>query len=74
LKDNKKEKNNLYVKLDVMKLNDFKNYKHTGRKCPSCNQGVVLFDTHHGETFCTKCGLVLHSPAWKSVVELMRKS
>ncbi|MBQ6344994.1 MAG: TFIIB-type zinc ribbon-containing protein [Methanobrevibacter sp.] len=56
-----------------MKLNDFKNYKHTGGTCPSCNtQSVVLYDEFHGETFCPKCGLVLSSPARKSVVELIK--
>lgn len=58
-----------------MKLNDFyKNLKHTKRKCPFCkNSESVLFDEFHGETFCAKCGLVLHNSTRKSVVEIYQK-
>ena len=57
-----------------MKLND-KNLKHTGGDCPSCNsQGQVLYDEFHGETFCAKCGLVLHTPTRKSMVELIEEA
>lgn len=54
-----------------MKLNDFyKNMKHTGGTCPSCkNSESVLYDTFHGETFCAKCGLVMHNTTRNSIVE-----
>ena len=43
-----------------MKLNDFKNMKHTDGYCPICkNQSEILYDEFHGETFCCKCGYVL---------------
>lgn len=57
-----------------MKLNDY-NLKHTGGNCPSCKtQSSVLYDELHGETFCGKCGLVLHSPTRKSIVELIEEA
>ena len=54
-----------------MKLNDFyKNMKHTGGTCPYCkNSESVLYDEFHGETFCAKCGFILHYSARNSDVE-----
>ena len=58
-----------------MKLNDFKNMKHTQGDCPCCySQRSVLFDEFHGETFCAKCGLVLHSTTRNSVVEFIEEA
>ena len=58
-----------------MKLNDFKNMKHTDGYCPICkNQSEILYDEFHGETFCCKCGYVLSNPARYSVVEIIEKA
>ena len=73
--DNKK-KNIFFFKIfwDVMKLNET-NFKHTGGNCPFCKSEQILFDEFHGETYCTECGLIIHTVyARKSIVELIRES
>jgi transcription initiation factor TFIIIB Brf1 subunit/transcription initiation factor TFIIB len=58
----------------VMKLNET-HYKHAGGTCPYCkNSEQLLFDEFHGETYCTQCGLVLHSSARNSIVEIIREA
>jgi len=57
-----------------MKLNETL-FKHADGTCPSCNNSEsVLFDEFHGETYCSQCGLVLHSTARNSIVEIMREA
>ena len=55
-----------------MKLNNECKMKHADSFCPICKSSdYSLFDEHRGETFCAKCGLVLHeSNNRKSIVEL----
>lgn len=57
-----------------MKLNE-KNLKHTDGFCPICkNSEYTLFDGFHGETYCSKCGYVLHSSTRNSIVEHEREA
>ncbi|MBQ9658514.1 MAG: TFIIB-type zinc ribbon-containing protein [Clostridia bacterium] len=61
---------------DVMKLNEYLRMKHADRYCPICKTSAYsLFDENRGETFCAKCGLVLHeSHKRKSVVKQIKEA
>ncbi|WP_405296417.1 TFIIB-type zinc ribbon-containing protein [Methanobrevibacter sp.] len=50
--------------------------KHADSFCPICKSSdYSLLDEHMGETFCVKCGLVLHeSNNRKSIVELFEET
>ena len=57
----------VFLQFEV-KENKFRNMKQSWAICPECKSEHVLFDEIRGETFCTKCGLVLYSNARKSSV------
>ena len=38
---------------------DPKNYPHINTTCPECKNHEILQDPEHGETYCTKCGLII---------------
>lgn len=58
-----------------MKIREY-NLKHANAYCPVCkNSEHTRFDHVHGETYCAKCGLVLHDiNARKSVVKYMEEA
>jgi len=57
-----------------MKFNENK-MKHADSYCPICKTSEhTLFDEFHGETYCSKCGLVLHGTARTSIVELIKEA
>lgn len=58
-----------------MKLNE-NNFKHAGSFCHACKTSeYTLYDEVHGETYCVKCGLVLHQVnTRKSNVELTNEA
>ena len=62
--------------VDVMKLNNEYKMKHADSYCYICKSSdYSLFDEHRGETFCAKCGLVLHeSNNRKSIVEIVEET
>ena len=35
-------------------------YKHVQTTCPECKHDIILHDEHRQETFCEKCGLIIH--------------
>ena len=47
-------------------------YKHTRTPCPECrtNKYTVL-DSHHAETYCKKCGLVISDSSIFSIKEYL---
>lgn len=51
-----------------MKLNE-NNFKHTGSFCPACKTSEYsLYDEFHGETYCVKCGQILHETTTRNSI------
>ena len=64
------------ISWELMNLNDYSNMKHADSFCPICKTSEIsLYDEYHGETFCAKCGLVLHrQDSRKSAVEYINEA
>ena len=40
-------------------------------RCDECNSKEILFDENRDETFCSKCGLVLHENSFSSINQIL---
>ena len=41
-------------------MQDETTFPHVQTTCPECKHTEILYDSFHQETYCTRCGLVLH--------------